>query len=294
MASRYVVFFLVVSVIMGSAHRYVWARLVRDAALPSPWGRVAALAGATLFVLLLGGLVLARVLPRAASAPFSWIAFVWLGVLFFLVMALGLTNLLRVMTLRVQAITLDNPERRQAIARLFGGAAAVLGLGASGVGMVGALSPVAVKRVRVVLDKLTRSASGTRIVQLTDVHVGPTIGRGFIEDVVARVNALDPDVIAITGNLVDGPVEELAQHVAPLAKLKAKHGVYFVTGNHEYYSGVDAWVARPRRPRDPRPPQRARPDRRRRRLRPRGDRRPLVARARAGSRLEPPEGARGS
>src|SRR4029079_14817903 len=72
---------------------------------------------------------------------------------------------------------------------------------------------------------------------------GPTIGRGFIESIVARINALEPDLIAITGDLVDGSVEELAEHVAALAKLKAKDGVYFVTGTHEYYSGADEWTA---------------------------------------------------
>jgi len=73
------------------------------------------------------------------------------------------------------------------------------------------------------------------------VHVGPTIGRTFIEQIVAQANAANPDVIAITGDLVDGSVEELREHVAPLAQLKARYGVYFVTGNHEYYSGAQAW-----------------------------------------------------
>jgi predicted MPP superfamily phosphohydrolase len=159
-------------------------------------------------------------------------------------MALGLSDLARVVTLRVQgAGALDDPERRQAISRLFAGGAALLGLGASAVGVVSALSPVAVKRVRVAIGRLSRPASGMRIVQISDVHVGPTIGRGFIEDIVARINALKPDVVAITGDLVDGSVKELEEHVAPLAKLEAKHGVYFVTGNHEYYSGADEWIA---------------------------------------------------
>jgi predicted MPP superfamily phosphohydrolase len=74
------------------------------------------------------------------------------------------------------------------------------------------------------------------------VHVGPTLGREFIEELVARTNAENPDIVAITGDLVDGSVEQLREHVAPLAKLRAKHGVYFVTGNHEYYSGVDEWI----------------------------------------------------
>lgn len=245
MAVRFVLVFLIASLVMGSAHRYVWARLIRDAALPAPWARLATIVLVVLFVLLMAGFVAFRFVPRSVASPVMWVVYSWLGVLFFLVMALGVSDLARVVTLRVQAHggVVDDPERRQAISRLFAGGAALLGLGASGAGVVSALSPVAVKRVRVAIDRLTRSASGTRIVQLTDVHIGPTIGKGFIEDVVARVNALEPDVIAITGDLVDGSVEELAEHAAPLAKLRAKHGVYFVTGNHEYYSGADEWIA---------------------------------------------------
>lgn len=241
---RYVLFFLIGSVIMGSAHRYVWARLVRDTALAGPWARIATLAIVGLFVLLMASFIGFRLLPRSLGSPLMWITYTWLGVLFFMVLALGITDLMRVVTLRVQfSGEIVDPERRQAISRLFGGVAAAFGVGASAVGMVSALSPITVKRVRVAIDRLTQAASGTRIVQITDIHVGPTIGKAFIDDLVARVNALSPDVIAITGDLVDGPVAELSEHVAPLAKLRAKHGVYFVTGNHEYYSGADAWIA---------------------------------------------------
>ena len=100
-----------------------------------------------------------------------------------------------------------------------------------------------VQRVRVPLAKLPESASGYSIVQLTDVHIGPTIGRGFLEDVVRRANELAPDMIVITGDLVDGSVEELGALVEPLRSLKARDGVFFVTGNHEYYSGADSWIA---------------------------------------------------
>jgi predicted MPP superfamily phosphohydrolase len=240
--ARYVVFFLVAMLVMGSAHRYVWARLVRDAALPAPWARVGTLAIVVLFVLLMSGFVAFRFVPRAVAAPFMWISYTWLGLLFFLVLALGVSDLARLVTMRVQGVGLDDPARREAISRIFAGAAAVLAVGASGAALGSALSAVSVKRVRVAIDRLTAAASGMRIVQISDVHVGPTIGKVFIEDIVARINALKPDVVAITGDLVDGSVEELAEHVAPLAKLSAKHGVYFVTGNHEYYSGADEWI----------------------------------------------------
>jgi uncharacterized protein len=90
---------------------------------------------------------------------------------------------------------------------------------------------------------LPQDLNGFSIAQISDVHVGPTIKRGFVEDIVARVNALKADLIAVTGDLVDGSVQELSRHTAPLAALSARHGAYFVTGNHEYYSGAGAWTA---------------------------------------------------
>src|SRR5690606_40606642 len=73
------------------------------------------------------------------------------------------------------------------------------------------------------------------------------IGKRFVDQIVEKTNALRPDVVAITGDLVDGSVRELFEHVAPLARLRARYGVYFVTGNHEYYSGVEDWIEQLRR-----------------------------------------------
>lgn len=238
---RYLVFFLVASVVMGLSHRYVWARLVRDAGLPAPFQKIATVTLVVLFVLLMGSFFVVRELHRSLAAPLMWFTYTWLGLLFFLVLCLGLSDGMKAIAMRVQGTgTIDDPERRMAISRLFAGGAALLGLGTASMGVVNVLTPVAVKRVRVELSKLKRS--GTRIVQLTDVHVGPTIGRDYIEQVVKRVNDLDADVVVITGDLVDGSVEQLKEHVAPLGTMKNKHGIYFVTGNHEYYSGAEAWI----------------------------------------------------
>ena len=84
---------------------------------------------------------------------------------------------------------------------------------------------------------------GFSIAQISDVHVGTTIKRGFVESIVTLVNGLKTDLIAVTGDLVDGSVQQLSRHTAPLAGLTARHGVFFVTGNHEYYSGERAWTA---------------------------------------------------
>jgi predicted MPP superfamily phosphohydrolase len=96
--------------------------------------------------------------------------------------------------------------------------------------------------VRVPIVGLPSALEGFTIAQISDVHVGPTIKRDFVEKVVRRVNALEPDLVAITGDLVDGSVQKLAPHTRPLAELRSRHGTYFVTGNHEYYSGAHAWI----------------------------------------------------
>jgi uncharacterized protein len=111
---------------------------------------------------------------------------------------------------------------------------------------------IARRRPRVVhvdipVRDLPLALHGFSIAQISDVHVGPTIKRGFVEQVVARVNGLKADLIAVTGDLVDGSVQQLSRHTAPLAGLAARHGAYFVTGNHEYYSGERAWTAEIRR-----------------------------------------------
>ena len=243
MAARFLIFFAVALLILGSAHYYVWARLVRDAALPAPWARIATTVIAVLLLSVLSSFMVARTVSRAYAAPLAWVGYTWLGILFFLVVSLGVSDLAKVIAIRGLSTPPLDPERRQAVARLFGGAAALVGLGVSASGMASALSQVSVNRVRVVIDRLGKARSGYRIVQISDVHVGPTIGKDFIERIVARINGLKPDLVAITGDLVDGSVAELQEHVAPLAKLSAKDGVFFVTGNHEYYSGADEWIA---------------------------------------------------
>jgi predicted MPP superfamily phosphohydrolase len=104
-----------------------------------------------------------------------------------------------------------------------------------------------VVEIKIPVVDLPRALHGFSIAQISDVHVGPTIKRGFVEGIVRRVNELKADMIAVTGDLVDGSVQQLSAHTAPLAGLTARHGAYFVTGNHEYYSGERAWTEEIRR-----------------------------------------------
>jgi hypothetical protein len=242
---RIAIALLIVSSILFGTHYYIWARLIRDANLPPPWASVGASAVVSLGLLVIAGMMLRRA-PRTVVSPLMWVAYTWLGLMFLLIVLLAGADALRGLASvwsRLRSSPPEDPERRIVIARWL---SALVGLGAAllgAIGAVNALRAVAVKHVKIELKKLPASASGYRIALLSDVHVGPTIGKAFIEEIVRRVNALEPDLVAIAGDLIDGSVAELGPLVTPLAELHAKDGVFFITGNHEYYSGVDEWLA---------------------------------------------------
>jgi len=110
------------------------------------------------------------------------------------------------------------------------------------VGLYNARRRAVVRSVDVTIAGLPAALHGFTIAQISDIHVGPTIRRAYVDAIVDAVNKLDADMIAVTGDLVDGSVAQLAQHTEPLSRLSARHGSYFVTGNHEYYSGVSGWI----------------------------------------------------
>ena len=118
----------------------------------------------------------------------------------------------------------------------------LLALALSGYGMREALRVPPVREVRMQVPGLPDALNGFRIAQLSDLHIGPTFGKAWLTDVVARTDSLNPDLIVITGDVVDGSPSRLEEDVAPLADLKAKYGVIFVPGNHEYYSGIQQWL----------------------------------------------------
>ncbi|MFD9723279.1 metallophosphoesterase, partial [Streptomyces sp. NPDC059072] len=132
--------------------------------------------------------------------------------------------------------------RRRFVARTIGGAAAAVALGTVANGAYGVLRGPSVKRVRVPLAKLPRAAHGFRIAVVSDVHLGPILGRAHTQRIVDTVNRTQPDLIAVVGDLVDGDVHDLGPAAEPLRGLVARHGSYFVTGNHEYFSGARQWV----------------------------------------------------
>jgi predicted MPP superfamily phosphohydrolase len=160
-------------------------------------------------------------------------------------LCMGFFSSLFVLTMLRELLMLIPATRPHAQASAV--AALALALLASVVGFINARRVARVREVTVPIAGLPPSLQGYTIVQLSDIHVGATIQRAYVEAIVARANGLQADLIAITGDVVDGTVAQLGSHTAPLGELRARHGVFLVTGNHEYYSGATPWVAEFRR-----------------------------------------------
>ncbi|MCZ2810870.1 metallophosphoesterase [Modestobacter sp. VKM Ac-2979] len=135
-----------------------------------------------------------------------------------------------------------DPSRRLFLARTLAVGAGAVAVGTAGTGVVLANSAPVVRRVPIRIPRLDPALAGLRIVTFSDGHLSSTYGGRRFERLVETVNAQRPDVVAIVGDLVDGEVSELREDVAPLADLVSDQGVYFVTGNHEYFVDTGQWL----------------------------------------------------
>lgn len=257
----------------GLVHLYLWKRLVRDTTRPGLPRRIGSVT-----MLVLAALAPATLVgTRAGMHWLAWPGYLWLAILFYLLVLLVALELpmavARLVLRRRRAAATPtapapapalvvaggsaeppattppvdgqpdhDPSRRLLLAR---GAAIFAGLtatGLTGYGVRTALGPPQLDRVQVPLARLPRSMDGLRIATVSDIHIGPLLGRAHTERIVATINRLDADLVAVVGDLVDGSVAELGEAAAPLRDLRSRHGSFFVTGNHEYYSGVEEWV----------------------------------------------------
>ena len=228
--------FLSIVALLALFHVYIGLRLLP----PLPIGTTGYVVGA--LALLASCLLMPlAVFARAArdqewSDRFAWIGLTTMG----LFSSVFVFTLLRDVTLLIARAFVSAPqflgvERVTAIATIG------LAILATLIGLFNARRRAAVVDVEVPVANLPSELHGFSIAQISDVHVGPTIKREYVAAIVDAVNGLDADVIAVTGDMVDGNVRQLAAHVAPLSQLRSRHGTYFVTGNHEYYSGALAW-----------------------------------------------------
>jgi predicted MPP superfamily phosphohydrolase len=183
------------------------------------------------------------VIPRSVLQPkrFAWVGLIAMG--FF--STLFVATLLRDVLLLIARVVISGPQFSALLTQSARWVVA-LAMVTTVLGLFIARRPRLVE-VDVPIARLPKPLHGFSIAQISDLHVGPTIKRKFVERLVERVNGLQADLIAVTGDLVDGSVHQLSSHTAPLSKLTARHGAFFVTGNHEYYSGEQSWTREIRR-----------------------------------------------
>lgn len=216
-------------------HVYVGVRVVPDLPIGAAGTVLAVLALAVLFAVMPLGFLLRRTERQPLADRIALVSYVAMGVF---------SSLLVLTLLRDLSLLAPWPGRYRTYSAV---AVPLLAVLLTVVGFFNARRRAPVRRVDIPIADLPPDLHGFTIAQITDVHVGPTIKRPYVEAIVDAVNALRPDLIAVTGDLVDGPVWQLAPHTEPFGRLSAPYGVYFVTGNHEYYSGARPWIEELRR-----------------------------------------------
>ena len=230
--------------LVALAHYYIWARLVRDIQLPRTWHRLAT------GLIVLGGLnvplmfALRRAIPDSRYFWVVWPASLWLGFVFLVLWPLFLADVWRrfvAMRARHSATPVD-ADRRLAMMRMVYGSVFATGGVMSAVAVHEAVTGPTVVRMPVSLTRLPKALTGLTVAQISDLHIAPLLQAGYVDHVVDLTMAQKPDVIVITGDLLDASVELMQTEAAALRGLKAPHGVFFVTGNHEYYTDVEAWL----------------------------------------------------
>ncbi|MFT3847498.1 MAG: metallophosphoesterase [Propionivibrio sp.] len=242
---RLVRFILRAVLILALLHVYIGWRLLPD--LPGGTGAVGAGAALlTLSLLLIPWGMSARFLiaRQPLSDRVTWAGVMAMGFFSSLLVATALRDIFLLLARVAQWLT-ANPDPLALVPLLRPTALAVPALAAlvTAIGFMNARRTPRILDVDVPIKGLPSPLNDFTIVQLSDIHVGSTIKRNYVQAIVDRVNALEADLIAITGDVVDGSVAHLAPHTEPLGTLVSRHGTFFVTGNHEYYSGAEEWVA---------------------------------------------------
>lgn len=254
-------FGVLLSVLFGLMHLYLWKRLVKDTTRPGGTRRVLTVVLVLLALLVVATLILPRRIGIAASTWFTWPGYIWFGLVAYLFMVLLVLELPRLALRRwvrrapleatAAAPVIDEEpaapppapvNRRVFLSRTVGVVAGAASASLVGVGMANALGPPDLLRVPIRLSKLDPALSGFRIAVVSDIHLGPLSGRAHTERIVRMINETSPDLVAIVGDLADGTVAELGSAAEPLRDLVSREGSFFVTGNHEYFAEPDAWL----------------------------------------------------
>ncbi|GAA1841109.1 metallophosphoesterase [Pseudonocardia ailaonensis] len=215
-------------------HLYLYKRVVHDV-VSSRRGRILGGAVLTLLGLTVTAVFLTRrVLTAQQAEALNYVGYFWFALALYAGLVLLVGELVRLALRRTM-----NPERRRFLSRVIAGTAGVVAIGTVGYGAIEARRP-RVERREITLDRLSPAFDGFTIAAVSDIHLGPLVDGADLRGFVATINAARPDAVAVVGDLVDGSVADLGPYAAPLRDLDAD--TFFVTGNHEYYSGAAEWV----------------------------------------------------
>jgi len=245
----YLMWMAIILTVYGIGISYLGWRLISPFKLQSPYKLLAWTGLLAMFMIPFSTFILMRFAEKASDA-LSWIGYVSLGLISFVFVGVFLRDIVYLFGFIIQKIytfVSSSPEVVDASKREFllqTSNLAVLGIAGTltAYGVYEARRKPGIVNVDIPIERLPQAFDGFKIVQITDIHAGLTIKRDWIETIAGEVKSLSPDLIAFTGDLADGSVPHLQNDVAPLAELTAPHGKFFVTGNHEYYSGAEPWV----------------------------------------------------
>jgi len=242
-----ILFFCIALTILSLIHYYIWRKLFRNTGLPKYLKKLSLYILITLLLFFIFAQILSRVLPFNYSIPFLWLAYLWIGIMLLIFICLVFIDVIRFIVFIFSKIFISSNseidlERRQFISQITASGVSITVAAVSGISVFNYLSKPIVKKLNISLNGLPSTFNGFKIVQISDLHVGQLMTQATLQKVVQQVNDLNPDLIAITGDLVDGSIDKLSSEITPIKDFSAPHGVFFVTGNHEYYSGAEKWI----------------------------------------------------
>jgi predicted MPP superfamily phosphohydrolase len=253
-----VLFFLIFFTISGLLATYITWRLCSKAAFRRRWKTAMTLGIVVILFMPVMTIMLRRSgIDNPGVHLFTWVGYLGVGFLSFVFSYIVLRDLVwmsyagfKMVQVRLSKLAptpaesrqIDNPSRRGFLVNSMNYGIVAAAALSTGYGIAEAKQTPRVKRVPIKIDHLPPELEGFRIVQITDLHVNPTFRRASVAEIVTVVNTLDADIVVLTGDLVDGSVDQIGYDVAPLKQISSGSGNFFVTGNHEYYSGVIEWI----------------------------------------------------
>lgn len=234
---RFLIFFTVISLVLILFSLYLGYRMINRLGLTGHYKWIVWLTLGIFIAIQVAGPYFYRMYSDSLERPFAlqWMTYTTLGVFSSILMFTLITDLGLWLYSKISSVSFD-AERR-----LFFGVSG-LSLASVAIGGYQALKGPKIFHIEVPIKNLPLEFEGFKIAQISDLHVGPLIDRDYAQNVVQMTNSENPDVICVTGDLVDGTVDQLRPHVEPLANFKSNHGVYYCTGNHEYYWDGPGWI----------------------------------------------------